>query len=253
MASAAPVGDSSSPSVDRSRESQTNQKGAADGRALFLLVLPLVNFYGTAMYIPAAFEEMRTDVLHQTMRDHSFATLVSTAGDGLPVVSHLPLIVDPTRGDRGTLIGHLARVNEHADLLSSGRAVLAIFQGPHAYISPAWYETSPSVPTWNYVAVHAWGVPRIVSDAGEVRDLLARTTATFESALSPYQLDNLAPVYVEHLAKAVVAFEIPIDRLEGKFKLSQNRSIADRTGVIAALQQRDETSRQVASLMEGLC
>ena len=203
------------------------------------------------MYIPSSFHETNLAILHQTMAQHPFATLISTGDDGIPFITHLPLLVDTHRGDRGTLIGHVARANPHAAVLSTGRPTIAVFHGPHAYVSPTWYNATPSVPTWNYVAVHAGGVPRELTSEHDVHDLLSRTTAEFEPPGSAYGVDALPPLYLSQMAKAVLAFEMPIDRIEGKFKLSQNRSIADRRGVIEALSGSDDESRRVAELMRS--
>jgi transcriptional regulator len=126
-----------------------------------------------------------------------------------------------------------------------------VFPGPHAYVSPSWYGQHPSVPTWNYVAVHAYGVPRLVEDAGRVRALLGRLVRAFEDGRStPWRMDSLSDAYLEGMMRGIVAFEIPIDRLEGKAKLSQNRSAADRARVCAGLAaEGDPLARAVADLM----
>ncbi len=201
------------------------------------------------MYIPSAFSEARVDVLHDLIRAHPFATLVSTGDAGLPVVTHLPLLLDVTRGSSGTLVGHLARVNEHAALLTNGRPALAIFHGPHAYVSPRWYRTTPSVPTWNYAVVHATGVPRVLTDEADARRVLEVTTRAFEPTDGGWTMDGLSPAYLRSMTAGIVAFEIPIDRLEGKFKLSQNRSPADHAGVVEALGAGNAEDRATAVLM----
>lgn len=202
------------------------------------------------MYIPSSFAVTDLAVLHRTMADHPFATLV-TSTDGLPEVTHLPLILDPSRGTYGTLIGHVARVNPHVGKLSDGSPSLAIFHGPHAYVSPAWYRTTPSVPTWNYVAVHASGVPRVLTSEDSVHAVLTRTTAAFEHPESPYRMDELPTTFLRQMARAVVAFEIEIEHLEGKYKLSQNRTADDRQGVVEGLSHGDEIERQVGELMKA--
>ena len=202
------------------------------------------------MYIPDAFAETRPEVLHELIRQFSFATLVSADADGI-VATHLPLLLDESRGPQGALLGHVARANPHRQRLSPDQDVLAIFQGPHAYVSPSWYTTAPAVPTWNYAAVHCYGRPRIIDDANEVRDVLARTVAVYERDMTrPWQLDQQPPLYVEKMSAAVVAFEVPITRLEGKWKLNQNRPRADRESVAAALSAQDDPmARQIAELM----
>jgi transcriptional regulator len=187
------------------------------------------------MYIPAAFREDRLDVLHDAMRQNSFATIVSAAPDGL-IATHLPLLLDASQGTYGTLIGHVARENPHWRAFDGETETLAIFQGPHAYISPSWYTSPYAVPTWNYVAVHAYGRPRLVEDDAKLYDIVAKLVETFERQFD-YAWDLAARRdYAEKLLKNIVGFELPIARLEGKRKLSQNRSRADQEGVIAGLE-----------------
>jgi transcriptional regulator len=187
------------------------------------------------MYIPAPFREDRLDLLHEAMRQHSFATIVSAGTDGL-IATHLPLLLDADRGAHGTLVGHVARENPHWRAFDGEQETLAIFQGPHAYISPSWYTTPYAVPTWNYVAVHAYGRPRLVEDDDKLYDIVARLVTTFEEQFD-YAWDLAARRdYAEKLLKNIVGFEMEITRLEGKRKLSQNRSRADQEGVIAGLE-----------------
>ena len=211
------------------------------------------------MYIPPAFREERVEVLHDLMRRHSFATLVSVL-DGELFSTHLPLLLDPTAGEHGTLIGHLARANPHwrafdraGEPSSAGSETLAIFHGPHAYVSPSWYETEVAVPTWNYVAVHAYGRPRVIEDLERLKHVLRDMVDTYESGFErPWSVDRLPEEYVAAMAANVVGFEIPISRLEGKLKLSQNRSAADRRGVIAALRATGSAEDGAAAeLMAG--
>jgi transcriptional regulator len=206
------------------------------------------------VYIPPAFREDRRDVLHDLIRRHSFATLVSATGGTLQA-THLPFLLDAAGGGRGTLRAHMARANPHWQSFGSGDEVLVMFQGPHAFVSPAWYATELVVPTWNYVAVHAYGRPRLVEEPGAIRELLEATVRTYEGPAAaggdaPWSLDRLPSKFVDQLAAAVVAFEIPIDRLEGKLKLGQNRTRADRRGAVAGLRrQGDPLSLAVADLM----
>jgi transcriptional regulator len=208
------------------------------------------------MYVPAHFRETRTAAMHAFIREHSFATLVSRL-DGELFASHLPLLLDTDRGPWGTLLGHMARANRHWNAFvgatATDEASLVMFQGPHAYISPAWYATAPAVPTWNYVAVHAYGEPVVVSDPSRVSDIVEATVRTFESGMrKPWTTDGLSVEYVERMLKGVVAFEIPITRLEGKRKLGQNRSEADMRGAAAGLRQhsRDPGALPLADLMD---
>jgi len=209
------------------------------------------------MYVPPSFEASDRAWCHALIESQSFGTLVGVDDAGLPFATHLPFLLDADRGPLGTLLGHVARANPQwrqfrtgADR-APGRPVLAIFHGPHAYVSPAWYEVSPSVPTWNYVVVHASGVPAVIEDAGRVRALLARLVHVHEAERpAPWSLDALPEDYLAGMQTGIVAFEIPIARLEGKAKLSQNRSAGDRARVRAALLATGEPlDRALAALM----
>ena len=202
------------------------------------------------MYIPEHFREARTEVLHDFIRRHSFGTVVSQV-DGEPFATHLPFLLDVGRGPHGTLRAHLARANPHWRAFQKDGVALVMFQGPHAYISPSWYATPVAVPTWNYTAVHAYGRARVVEDREALRALVDETVRAYEQAYpEPWRMDRLDDAVVEKLLDNIVGFEIQIDRLEGKLKLSQNRSATDREGVIAALtRQGDEQSAGVAALM----
>ncbi len=165
---------------------------------------------------------------------HGFATLI-TSVDGTPFATHIPLLLDAARGPHGTLVGHVARANPHWRHFGRGEA-LAVFTGPHAYVSPAWYATGPAVPTWNYAAVHAYGTPAVLTDQAAVRALLARMVATYEAgAATPWSMSTLPEEFVTRMVRAIVAFEMPLARVEGKWKLGQNRSGEDRVRTIAAL------------------
>src|SRR5579871_1363165 len=188
------------------------------------------------MYIPAHFREDDPELLHRLIREYSFGTLV-TCQNQLPFASHVPFLLDAERGMHGTLRAHLARANPQWQSFEDGKEVLVIFQGPHTYISPSWYTTHPSVPTWNYAVVHAYGVPRLLDDAG-LYTLLQEIVLAYEAPRTePWPFESLTEEYVRQMMRAIVGFEIEITRLEGKFKLSQNRSEADRESVIAALEQ----------------
>ena len=156
------------------------------------------------------------------------------------------------RGDRGLLLqGHIARANPQAADLDRGAEVLAIFPGPHAYVSPSWYAAGPAVPTWNYASVHAYGTARAISDREWLRDLVDRLSQRHEAReAAPWRMRDLPPAYLESMLGGIVGVEISVNRLEGKFKLSQNRPAGDRPRIVAALEQRaDEGSRGVAFLM----
>ena len=193
------------------------------------------------MYVPKHFDVPDDAWCHALIARESFALLVSTGGDGAPFATHLPLLVDRERGPHGTLVGHVARANPHARLLGEGRPTVAVFQGPHAYVSPGWYVVHPSVPTWNYVAVHASGRPALIEEPARVKALLDRLVKTYEAGRAePWRFDSLAADYVDGMVRGIVAFEVPIERLEGKAKLSQNRGAEDRAGAIRALEATGE-------------
>lgn len=183
------------------------------------------------MYLPAHFAVADPAVLTAFIAEHPFATLCG-AVDGSPIATHLPLLYDADNGPCGRLLGHMARQNPHWRGFESGMEHLAIFQGPHAYVSPTWYASGPAVPTWNYAAVHAVGRPVIVTDADKERTLLDRLIAAFEKEWS---LAELPQTYVEGMMKGIVTFEIPLTRIEGKFKMSQNRDAVDRARVAERL------------------
>lgn len=199
------------------------------------------------MYVPAAFAETDTARLHEFMERHSFAVLTSYGGDGL-VASHLPLLFDAEPGPHGQLLGHMARANPQWRQVEG--EVMAIFAGPHAYVSPSWYEEGGTVPTWNYVAVHAYGTFHVVENREDILAILRRSVLTYEGPKSlPWVFDESAS-HVETMLKAIVGFRIEITRLEGKWKLSQNHPEERRQRVIRALTaQTDEDSQAIADLM----
>jgi transcriptional regulator len=185
------------------------------------------------MYLPKHFEETDRAALYEFIAAHSFAALVSTVNGSL-FATHLPLLLDHDDDGNATLIGHVARGNKHQLAFDSESESLAIFQGAHAYVSPLWYAESPAVPTWNYSVVHAYGRPQMVEDEEWLSALVDRLTAHFDPAYSAEV--EFPPEYKAGLLKGIVGFRMPVDRMEGKYKLSQNRSEADQRGVIEALQ-----------------
>jgi transcriptional regulator len=178
-----------------------------------------------------------------------------TATDGPPQASHLPFLLDQDRGPKGTLLAHMARANpqwrEFRRLTERGGEALVAFQGPHAYVSPTWYGPGEAVPTWNYVAVHAYGTPRVIDDPPEVRGLLERLVRQQESGFeAPWSLERAEEAYITRMLRGIVAFQIPIARLEAKAKLNQNRTPDQRRGAAAALESGTGVfDRQVAALM----
>jgi len=192
------------------------------------------------MYIPKAFREDDLNTLHKLIRAYSFATLI-TQHEGVPFATHLPFILDAQRGKNGSLLAHMARANPQWHDFASEQEVLVIFQGPHAYVSPSWYEVELSVPTWNYAVVHAYGIPRLLEDNEELYKLLKILIETHEAQFEspwPFQLPD---DYLQKMMHGIVGFEIEITRLEGKFKMSQNRTESERENVIAALQESSDT------------
>ena len=205
------------------------------------------------MYVPKHFEVTDTAWCHALMRAQSFALMITADDTGAPFATHLPILVDERRGPLGTLRGHVARANPHWRHLAAGRPTLVVFSGPHAYVSPSWYATHPAVPTWNYVAVHASGTGALVEDAEQVRTLLADLVHVYESpGPEAWSFEALPADYVAGMQRGIVAFEIPIARLEGKAKLSQNRDAVDRGRTREALAASDDpVARAVAALMAG--
>ncbi len=202
------------------------------------------------MYRPRLFDIDDPSVLARFMREQSFALLV-TAEDGAPFASHIPLLLDQDTGDQGRLLGHVAKANPQWQAFDGKTEAMAVFWGPHAYISPNWYETETMVPTWNYVTVHAYGKPTVIDDPETVRQGQAQLVATYESeATGNWSMDALPEEYLGNMLNGIVAFEMPIGRLEGKFKLNQKNSAADREGAIKGLRQSgDAEAEEVARLM----
>ncbi|HXX70359.1 MAG TPA: FMN-binding negative transcriptional regulator [Polyangiaceae bacterium] len=194
------------------------------------------------MYVPDAFRQDDRECLFGLAKAYPFATLF-TYDEGEPRVSHLPLCVDLPRG---VIRGHLARQNPQYEALASGTHVLAIFHGPHGYVSPSVYVEHPSVPTWNYVVVHAYGRARIVDEDG-LRSILEETVARFDE--SDWRLDT-GEEFLRPMLEAIAGFEITVERLEGKWKLSQNRSPQEQARVAAWLERGDDSSRALAAFMK---
>lgn len=190
------------------------------------------------MYIPRSFSEEDLSTLHAFMRANNFATLVSQY-EGQMTASHIPFMLASQPGQFGLLTAHLARANSQWKQFQNGQEVLVIFQGTHAYISPSWYETHPSVPTWNYTAVHAYGVPKVIDDRGQLYSMLEALVHNHEDARQPAWEMQLPDDYMDKMMQSIIGFEIEITRLEGKYKLSQNRSDVDQQSVIDHLKQSE--------------
>ncbi|WP_299484546.1 FMN-binding negative transcriptional regulator [Acaryochloris sp. IP29b_bin.137] len=195
------------------------------------------------MHRPTIFQEDNLDKLVAFMKAHSFATLVS-AVEGVPFASHIPLVVTETDGVV-TLVGHLAKGNPHWQAFDIAES-LAIFTGAHAYISPTLYEKDESVPTWNYIAVHAYGTPNIITfkDAPEQMDqMIDEMVDTYEASYKS-QWHSLSGAFRTSMMKGIVGFEMAVTRLEGKYKLSQNRSLIEQHTISDALLQSADPSAQ---------
>jgi transcriptional regulator len=193
------------------------------------------------MYIPKHFEERRVEVLHELIRRRPLAALVVLTSNGLDA-NHIPFQVDPHPTPFGTLRGHIARANPLWRHFSSDIEALAIFQGPGAYISPSWYptkrETAKVVPTWNYAVVHAYGALRVIEDRVWLRRLVESLTNQHEAERDDsWKVTDAPSDFIEHLLGSIIGIEIPITRLIGKWKVSQNRPIRDKEGVIEGLLQ----------------
>jgi transcriptional regulator len=183
------------------------------------------------MYVPPHFDESRTEVLHDLIRQHPFGTLVTHGAGGLDA-NHIPFELLPDQGALGTLTAHVARANPVWQALTDGDEVLVIFRAGDAYISPNWYpskhELHKQVPTWNYMVAHAHGRITVRDDERYVRGVVARLTRTHEAAQpAPWKMGDSAPAFIDTLLKSIVGLEIEITRLVGKFKLSQNKEARD--------------------------
>ncbi|PZP25537.1 FMN-binding negative transcriptional regulator [Pseudomonas kuykendallii] len=206
------------------------------------------------MYLPAAFRQDDLSELHRLIADSRLATLVSHGADGLQA-SHLPLLLVPEEGEFGTLYGHVARANPHGRVLAEGGSALAVFSGPDAYVSPSWYpakaEHGKVVPTWNYIAVHAQGRAEVFDEPARLLDLLGRLSDRHEAGRAqPWALGDAPRDYIDAMLRAIVGFALPIEHLEGKWKLGQNRSAADQQGVLDGLgASSDARDRELAQRM----
>ena len=202
------------------------------------------------MYTPKHFEENDPQILENLMFGFSFALLV-TAQNGTPVGTHLPLLYEAT-GANGILVGHLARANNHWRQFDGGTEAMAVFQGPHSYISPNWYANDGLVPTWNYATIHAYGQPQAIEDPIETKDILARLVKANETdTTGNWSMSRLSSDEIKKQLKGIVAFRMPIDRLEGKFKMGQNRPPEDVLAAVKGLRAAGHADAEmVATEME---
>jgi transcriptional regulator len=205
------------------------------------------------MYVPKIHEETRIDVLHALIHAHPLGTWV-TAGDGDLIVNHIPFHLDASRGAFGTLVGHVARANpiwKHA----AGARDVVVFRGPQSYVTPNWYPTKhahgKAVPTWNYVVVTAHGTPKFIDNRDWLREQLRHLTAGQEASQAlPWNIEDAPVDFIEKMLAAIVGVEIPIERIQGKWKTSQNRPEADKLGVVAGLMGKgDDEACAMAALV----
>jgi transcriptional regulator len=193
------------------------------------------------MYIPKMNEEKRIPVMHDLMRVHSFACLVALGANGL-MASHIPMVLEQDGSEFGILKGHLSRANSQWRDLTPGVEALAIFSGAHHYISPSWYPTKQEsgkvVPTWNYVVVHAYGTLKTVEDPSWLLSHLESLTNKHEASFKPpWKVADAPPEYIRQMSNGIIGLELPISRLEGKWKLSQNKNASDLEGVVNGLNE----------------
>lgn len=203
------------------------------------------------MYIPAAFAEANLNKLHDFIEQHSFGLLVSQSDDR-PFATHLPFLLERLAGPHGTLIGHMARANPHWRSIDDQTA-LVIFSGPHAYISPTWYESDQVVPTWNYAAVHCYGRIQIIKDEEALLDIVQKSVRIYEQSMPrPWTFDR-SDSYVKRLLSQIIGFQMEIAKIEGKWKLNQNHPAERRRKVVRALQERgDENAQAISAMMEEM-
>ena len=204
------------------------------------------------MYVPAPFREDDLNQLHGTMRAARLANLVTATAEG-PIATPLPMILDATESPNGVLYGHLAKANRQWRTPSIGEAMV-IFMGPHAYVSPSWYATKREihqvVPTWNYVAVHAFGHVEFFDDPDRLLDIVTRLTDLYErSRAEPWAVTDAPAAFIKAELNGIIGLRMPISRLEGKRKMSQNRNAADRAGVAAGLANSDSAADRAVALL----
>jgi transcriptional regulator len=208
------------------------------------------------MYMPSHFEETRVEVLHKLIREHSLAVMVTLGPEGLNA-NHIPFEIEPAPAPFGTLRGHVARSNPVWREFSKDVQALLVFQGPQAYITPSWYETKKEtgkvVPTYNYIVVHAYGPMRAIEDRAWLRGLVERLTHRHEAARPvPWKITDAPDDYIETMLGAIVGIELPVAKLLGKWKASQNRPPADRDGVVRGLSEiTDADAAEMARLVKA--
>ncbi len=204
------------------------------------------------MYVPPAFRDDDLASLHATMRAARLCSFVTATAQGL-VATPLPALIDETEGEHGVLYGHVARANPQWRNPPAGEA-MAIFMGPDAYVTPSWYATKQAtgkvVPTWNYVAVHAYGPVEFFEDADRLLDVVTRLTDLHEGPRAgPWAVTDAPADFIRAQLRGIVGLRMPITRIEGKRKMSQNRSLEDRAGVAAGLASSERASDQAVATL----
>jgi len=208
------------------------------------------------MYIPKWYREDSLPVLFEAIEKIGFGTLVTLSNSHQLVASHIPMLIDGSSGEKGTIFGHIARGNSQWRDFDKDTEALAMFVGPQAYISPLWYETTKRtgevVPTWDYIAVHVYGRVSFFEDSSRLLDLVTRLTNHHEAEFSkPWRVSDAPKKYIDSELKSIVGFEMPISKIEGKWKMSQNRPLDDREGAIRGLRESSsESASEVADEIE---
>lgn len=205
------------------------------------------------MYQPPHFRETRLEIQHALIQTHSLGLLITAGPEGLQA-NFIPFLVDARKSEHGTLRAHLARANPQLLELAAVAECLVVFQGPQHYISPSLYptkrETEKAVPTWNYITVHAWGRPQVIDDTAWLRDQIEDLTRHNEaSRAAPWKVSDAPESFIAAQMKGIVGLEIPIARIEGKWKVSQNRPAVDQAGVVAGLRGGGGDAELMASLV----
>jgi transcriptional regulator len=205
------------------------------------------------MYQPHHFREDRIDVQHALIKAHPLGLLITSGRQGL-MANPIPFLIDSTASERGTLMGHLARASNQVADLDTASECLVVFQGPQGYVSPSAYaakrETGKVVPTWNYATVHAWGRPTVITDHAWLRSQIAALTTAHEATRpKPWSVTDAPGAFVDAQIKGIVGLSIEITRTEGKWKVSQNRSLGDRERVAVEMRAAGEPGRAIADLV----
>ena len=196
------------------------------------------------MYLPEHFNETDPDIIFDFLKNNAFATIISTSNN-VPLASQLPLLVT-LQGSKLRFEGHMARANNQWQQLQQNNNALIIFQGPHSYVSPSYFQ-KPGAPTWNYVSIHAYGKVTMTEDPQELKRIVETLANSYESQKE----NSWTPDYPDNMLKAIIGFEIQVERLEAKYKLSQNRSKIDQQGIIEHLSKlADQDSQAIAELMK---